>query len=442
LEHLLAVTENHNSKHYDHLFLFIVDALRLDYLKLMKENENDVNGDNSPYNRFQFLHQLLTENSSQSDLFAFRADPPTVTSQRLKGLTTGSLPTFIDIALNINSSSVKEDNLILQFQKLQKPMEVYGDDTWKLLFPTEFSEYAMFDSFNTRDLSTVDEGILKKLGDFSSIKEGNWSLFVTHFLGVDHIGHTYNAFHPLMKERLEIMDQTAKKIIGNLPENSLFLLFGDHGMTDGGEHGGSSYEELNSGLFVYSTRSFAACNDINSIKQAGTSLERMMNPLVVQQIDIVPTIASFFHFPIPFSSLGMIIPDLFNNTCTNGNRHYNEYLLRVLSSNANQIWNYLNYYFYEKTFIDVDLLLFNNDSLSEKIQKLRNHLFQEVSSSSSNYHELSHLSFLYKAAVENHLIFLEAKFVIGDKILANEEEERKVINSYISFLENVQNDMK
>ena len=32
----------------------------------------------------------------QTALFRFIADPPTTTMQRLKGLTTGSLPTFVD----------------------------------------------------------------------------------------------------------------------------------------------------------------------------------------------------------------------------------------------------------------------------------------------------------------------------------------------------------
>jgi phosphatidylinositol glycan class O len=404
----------------------------------------DIYGADSPYNRFQFVHQLLIENSSQTSLFAFRADPPTVTSQRLKGLTTGSLPTFIDIALNINSSSVKEDNLIFQFQKLQKEMKVYGDDTWKLLFPTEFNEYAMFDSFNTRDLNTVDEGILKKLKDFSSIKEGNWSLLVTHFLGVDHIGHTYNAFHPLMKERLELMDKTVKKVIENLPDNSLFLLFGDHGMTDDGEHGGSSYEELNSALFVYSSRPFITCNNSLSHQPSKNTLkETMMNPPAVQQIDIVPTIASFFHFPIPFSSLGMIIADLFKNTCPNSNDNNNKHLLRVLSSNANQIWNYLNYYFYERTFINYDIFFQENDTIQEKIQKLRNHLFQENSSSSSVANQdLSQLSILYKTAVENHLDYLQSRLSDSDHGLTNAQVEQKTIHSYLKFLENVQNDMK
>lgn len=40
----------------------------------------------SPYNKFKNMHQLLRKNATQTAFFGFRADPPTVTSQRLKGV--------------------------------------------------------------------------------------------------------------------------------------------------------------------------------------------------------------------------------------------------------------------------------------------------------------------------------------------------------------------
>jgi predicted AlkP superfamily pyrophosphatase or phosphodiesterase len=51
----------------------------------------------SPYNLMVHMHRLLQRNYSQFRLFGFRADPPTTTSQRLKSITTGTLPTFVDI---------------------------------------------------------------------------------------------------------------------------------------------------------------------------------------------------------------------------------------------------------------------------------------------------------------------------------------------------------
>ena len=42
------------------------------------------------------------------------ADPPTTTMQRLKALTTGSLPTFIDAGSNFATNEINEDNIIDQ----------------------------------------------------------------------------------------------------------------------------------------------------------------------------------------------------------------------------------------------------------------------------------------------------------------------------------------
>ena len=45
-------------------------------------------------------------------LLRFVADPPTVTMQRLKGLTAGSLPTFVDVRDNFGSDAIEEDNIV------------------------------------------------------------------------------------------------------------------------------------------------------------------------------------------------------------------------------------------------------------------------------------------------------------------------------------------
>lgn len=48
------------------------------------------------------------------------SDPPTTTLQRLKGITTGSLPTFIDMGSNFGGSSINEDSFIGQMRHAGK----------------------------------------------------------------------------------------------------------------------------------------------------------------------------------------------------------------------------------------------------------------------------------------------------------------------------------
>ena len=55
--------------------------------------------------------------------------------------------------------------------------------------------------------------------------------------GVDHVGHSHNAYHPLMKDKLILMDELLLRVANALPDDSLLFVFGDHGMTDQGEHG-------------------------------------------------------------------------------------------------------------------------------------------------------------------------------------------------------------
>ena len=44
------------------------------------------------------------------------------------------------------------------------------------------------------------------------------------------------------------------RTVTHLPDDCLLLVFGDHGMTSGGDHGGDSPQELNAALFAYSLK--------------------------------------------------------------------------------------------------------------------------------------------------------------------------------------------
>lgn len=192
------------------VFLFVIDALRLDFMRQVDFADDDSIRE-LPYNRLRTISRLLRENRSHSRIFGFRADPPTVTAQRLQALTTGGLPTFLDIRRNMNAARILEDNWISQLRAKEGRRLVYmGDDTWQSLFPDAFDVFVPFPSFNTRDIFGVDDGIEEHL--FVQLEQ-RWDLFIAHFLGVDHVGHTYSAFHPAMSERLDRMDNLLARVI-------------------------------------------------------------------------------------------------------------------------------------------------------------------------------------------------------------------------------------
>lgn len=90
--------------------LVIIDALRFEFAHF-----NPAKASPLPYeNKLSFLHHLTTSQPRHARLYRFRADPPTATMQRIKGLTTGSLPTFIDVGSNFATYAIQEDNLLAQ----------------------------------------------------------------------------------------------------------------------------------------------------------------------------------------------------------------------------------------------------------------------------------------------------------------------------------------
>jgi phosphatidylinositol glycan class O len=205
---------------YDRVVVFIIDALRFDfaYYNKTKVSEAEQRKDGSRFfrNKLGVIHDLIEREPSKARLFKFIADPPTVTMQRLKGMTTGSLPTFLDIKDNFASEAIEEDNMIHQLTRHGKKVVMMGDDTWINLFPTSFTEKYPFPSFNVKDLHTVDNGVLDHLmptvrGGSNAQAQGeidgsghdtDWDVLIAHFLGVDHVGHRYGPEHEWMTRKL------------------------------------------------------------------------------------------------------------------------------------------------------------------------------------------------------------------------------------------------
>lgn len=72
------------------------------------------------------------------------ATSPTITMPRVKAITTGSIPSFLDVILNFaesdtTSSLAAQDTWLAQMKaKGSGKLVMYGDDTWLKLFPDTF----------------------------------------------------------------------------------------------------------------------------------------------------------------------------------------------------------------------------------------------------------------------------------------------------------------
>ena len=195
-------------RRFQRVVWLLVDALRYDFL------EYDPRLDPSPpvfRNKLPFVRDLLRDRPQNARLFRFVADPPTTTMQRLKALTTGSLPTFVDVGSNFNSHRITEDSLPYQARSNGLNLTFIGDDTWLGLYEGYLTKVFPYPSLNVKDLHTVDNGVIRHM--VPELGNRDAQFVVGHFLGVDHVGHTYGSTHWTMGEKLAQMNDVLKSVM-------------------------------------------------------------------------------------------------------------------------------------------------------------------------------------------------------------------------------------
>ncbi|KAI9914030.1 hypothetical protein PsorP6_005735 [Peronosclerospora sorghi] len=332
-------------RRFRRIVFVVIDALRFDFAASKTSTHS------SPFysGRLPVLNETLTNEPGHALLMKFVADPPTMTMQRLKGLTTGSLPTFLDIKDNMAASSqIAEDNLLHQFRAQKRGIVFMGDDTWNALYERAFTRKFAFDSFNVKDLHSVDRGVTRHL--FPELHQSDWDLLIAHFLGVDHVGHTHGPTSVFMAEKLDEMNEVLSKLLHELKtmpdaDDVLLAVLGDHGMSADGNHGGASDEETGAALFLYSKKPLVAIDEDGDEAFQTYAKNLLDRSREVPQVDLVPTLALLSGLPIPFANLGCIIPSLFffpsQSTKNSSAVTAFETLNRALRLNLDQVRRYL-----------------------------------------------------------------------------------------------------
>ena len=96
-----------------------------------------------------------------------------------------------------------------------------------------------------QDTKFVDDSVTANLA--SEFANFDWDVLILHYLGLDHVGHSAGPNSLLMPPKQREMDAIIKYILeqlidkdkaGSLP--TLFVVCSDHGMSEVGNHGGSS----------------------------------------------------------------------------------------------------------------------------------------------------------------------------------------------------------
>ncbi|KAJ6264722.1 GPI ethanolamine phosphate transferase [Drechslerella dactyloides] len=284
---------------FEKLVFMLVDALRSDF----------VFGDNSG---FEFTQSLIRAGVAVP--FTAYATSPTITMPKIKALTTGSIPGFLDLILNFaesdtTSTLATQDNWLAQIKQSGKSLIMYGDDTWLKLFPGVFTRTEGTVSFYVSDFTEVDNNVTRHVAP--ELAQSDWDAMVLHYLGLDHIGHKTGPRSAHMIPKQTEMDGIVRQVYDAIEteehlKDTLFVLVGDHGMNDGGGHGGSSPGETSSAL-VFMSPKLKALDAARKAPEQPTDEFRYYR--LVEQSDVAPTLTTLLGLPIPKNNLGLFIED-------------------------------------------------------------------------------------------------------------------------------------
>lgn len=355
---------------FDKVVLMVVDAMRADFLF-----------SNNSY--MEFAHTLLNDGYGLG--FTAFSNPPTVTLPRLKGITTGSTPNFIDAVLNIaeedtSSTLGDQDSWIKQMYTNNWKINMFGDDTWLKLFPDYFTKTEGTASFYVADFTIVDNNVTRHLDyELSDKGKSDWDCLILHYLGLDHIGHKGGPNSNNMPAKQREMDAIIKRIFNEVTlkdENSLFIIMGDHGMNDVGNHGGSSTAETSAALMLVSQK-FKNHGLKNAVKAPIAWNHDYDYFSKIDQIDLVPTLSELLGLDVPINNLGTFIPLLLE-------LYSNSEKKNVLVKNALQL----------KVLLDKShgvVSEFSDMSISELLEYVKS-AKEELSRSSSAYNDFEILT--------------------------------------------------
>jgi ethanolamine phosphate transferase 2 subunit G len=286
---------------FDKVIFMVVDALRSDFVY-------------SSDSQFLFTQSLIRSGAALP--FDGHASPPTITMPRIKAITTGSVPSFLDVVLNFaesdtTSTLAHQDSWLAQSRaKPGAKLVMYGDDTWLKLFPGFFDRADGTTSFFVSDFTEVDQNVTRHVP--VELAQPDWSVMILHYLGLDHIGHKSGPRSSNMAPKQKEMDVVVEQIYHAMEHtshlsNTLLVLCGDHGMNEAGNHGGSSSGEVTTALIFISPKFRTLFKGLES-PRITTSDYSFYDK--VEQSDIAPTLASLLGFPIPLNSLGVVVPKL------------------------------------------------------------------------------------------------------------------------------------
>ncbi len=259
----------------------------------------------------------LNESAEKAATKIFLSDEPTMTNSRVEAMGTGSHTSYVKIATSFQNAFAEEDNFIEQIYLNNYSSVHVGDSLWTQLFPRQH----YLRTFSESAYSEVPLSQLIRFHINDECKRDDWNFFIIHGNELDHNLHIYGWTDPKVIGNIREADADIEKVVSLMQPDSLILAFGDHGATRTARHGGGTKDEIESGMFIYSGKKFTFRSFLYP-KLQPTRIQSLLSTLgphmnhtflnrdAFPQLDAVATMASILNIPIPFSNLGVVIPEL------------------------------------------------------------------------------------------------------------------------------------
>ena len=117
-----------------------------------------------------------------------------------------------------------------------------------------------------------------------------------------------------------------------MDNDTTLVVYGDHGMTEEGSHGGNSELEMRTALFAYQKEPFPFAKKYRELHHHFGLIDN-----VIKQVDLAAIGAELTNVPTPFSNLGILHPAF---TQTNDLRG----VITLMRQNIAQVDTYLKSY--------------------------------------------------------------------------------------------------
>lgn len=91
-------------------------------------------------------------------------------------MTSGTIPSFLDVAMNFGDGEMKIDTFLHQMRKRNEKIVQAGDDTWKMFIRLFERQYANRDSLFVNDFYEGDRNVTDSLR--FELKRNDWKLLI------------------------------------------------------------------------------------------------------------------------------------------------------------------------------------------------------------------------------------------------------------------------